>query len=105
MASAASACWQPGLERSPDLWAAEHLLCTLGQREALLYNAVAEIGIGFVTILGLLIPPRNFLVPFFVFNFLRVRYWSPDAATYHRQVGAPVCAVESYWAVLIVPDG
>ena len=60
----------------------------VAQRQALLYNAGAEIGVGFVSMLGLLAPPRNFLVPFFVFNFLRMRYWSPDSATFHRQVRA-----------------
>lgn len=60
------------------------------QGQALQYNAVAEIGIGFVSVLSLLSPPRNFLVPFLVFNFLRMRYWSPDAATFHRQVMHPM---------------
>ena len=66
------------------------------QGQALLYNAVAEIGIGFVSILSLLAPPRNFLVPFLVFNFLRMRYWSPDAANYHRRVSIHS---HNYWHV------
>lgn len=58
------------------------------QADALLYNAVAEIGVGFVTLLGLLFPPRHILTPFLVFNFLRMRYWSPDSSPFHRQVSA-----------------
>lgn len=57
------------------------------QRQALLYIACAEIGTGFLSILALLVPPRNIILPFLVFNFLRMRFWSPDSSTFHRQVG------------------
>ena len=50
-------------------------------------NAGAEIGLGFLTVLLLIWPPRNLLLPFMVWQTLRMRYWSPDAASYHRQVG------------------
>ncbi|KAK9809760.1 hypothetical protein WJX73_003583 [Symbiochloris irregularis] len=67
-----------------------HAWMAANQRQALLYNACAEIGTAFVSVLALLSPPRNFLVPFFVFNFLRMRYWSPESASYHRQAWSMV---------------
>ena len=56
------------------------------QQQALLLNAGAEIGLGFLTVATLAVPPRNFLLPFMTWQMLRMRYWAPDAASYHRQV-------------------
>ena len=56
------------------------------QQQALLLNAAAEIGTGFMSVLALMAPPRSLLLPFMVWQILKMRYWSPDAATYHRQV-------------------
>jgi len=56
------------------------------QQSALLYNAAAEIGGGFLVIVGLLAPPRSFFLVFIYFQFLRMRFWSPDARTYHLSV-------------------
>jgi len=56
------------------------------QQSALLYNAAAEIGGGFLVIASLLAPPRSFFLVFIYFQFLRMRFWSPDASTYHRMV-------------------
>jgi hypothetical protein len=61
------------------------LLC-LSQQPVLLYNAAAEIGGGFLVIASLLAPPRSFILVFIYFQFLRMRFWSPDASTYHRMV-------------------
>ena len=36
--------------------------------------------------LSLLAPPRNIFLVFIYWQFLRMRYWSPDAANYHRMV-------------------
>ena len=58
------------------------------QQQALLLNAAAEIGTGFMTVAALLAPPRNLLLPFMVWQILKMRFWSPDAANYHRQVRA-----------------
>lgn len=59
--------------------------CVL-QQQALMLNAAAEIGTGFMSVVSLLSPPRSLLLPFMVWQILKMRYWSPDAATYHRQV-------------------
>lgn len=56
------------------------------QQQALLYNAGAEIGTGFVVILNLLTPPRNIFLVFIHWQWLRMRYWSPDSANHHRMV-------------------
>ena len=59
------------------------------QQQALLYNAAAEVGAGFLVVLSLLAPPRNIFLVFIYWQFLRMRYWSPDAANYHRMVRVP----------------
>ena len=58
------------------------------QQAALLYNATAEIGAGFLVILSLIAPPRSIFLVYLYWQFLKMRFWSPDAATYHRMVGA-----------------
>ncbi|KAK9806982.1 hypothetical protein WJX72_009425 [[Myrmecia] bisecta] len=63
-----------------------HAWLTSRQTQALTYNAAAEIGVGFLVIAALLSPPRNLLLVFLYWNFLRMRFYSPDAAAYHRQV-------------------
>ena len=60
-------------------------MCRL-QQQALLLNAGAEVALGFLTVLQLAAPPRNFLLPLMVWQILRMRFWSPDAAGFHRQV-------------------
>ena len=57
------------------------------QGQALVLNAFAEIGVGFLLLLGLLSPARSILLTLIYWkNVLPVRYHSPDAASYHRQV-------------------
>ena len=57
------------------------------QGQALVVNAGAEIGVGFLLALGLLSPSRSLILTFIYWkNFLPVRYHTPDAASYHRQV-------------------
>ena len=59
------------------------------QGQALVLNAFAEIGVGFLLLLGLLSPARSILLTLIYWkNVLPVRYHSPDAASYHRQVCA-----------------
>jgi hypothetical protein len=57
------------------------------QQAALAFNAQSEIGLGFMLILMLPFPGRAPTFAFLVWQFLRMRYWSADAALYHRQVG------------------
>jgi len=64
------------------------------QQSALLYNAAAEIGGGFLVIVGLLAPPRSFFLVFIYFQFLRMRFWSPDARTYHLSVRSFPCNLQ-----------
>ena len=50
-------------------------------------NAFAEIGVGFLLLLGLASPARSILLTLIYWkNVLPVRYHSPDAASYHCQV-------------------
>ena len=66
-------------------------LCAL-QGQALVFNAAAEIGVGFLLLLGLLTPQRSFLLAFVYWrNFLPTRFHTPDAAGFHRQVCAFSC--------------
>ena len=52
-----------------------------------MYNAGAEIGTGFLLIVMILFPARRaILLTFLYWNWLRMRYFSPDAATYHSMV-------------------
>lgn len=61
-------------------------LVSAWQQAALLYNATAEIGAGFLVILSLIAPPRSIFLVYLYWQFLKMRFWSPDAATYHRMV-------------------
>ena len=61
------------------------------QRQALQVNAITEVGTGIFLVVLLVTPQRNFMTLFLYFNFLRMRYFSPDAAAYHREVGCTVC--------------
>lgn len=56
------------------------------QPVALAFNAQSEIALGFLLLLGLPFPGRAPTFAFMAWQFLRMRYWSPDAAVYHRQV-------------------
>lgn len=65
------------------------LRVTLLQGQALVFNAAAEVGVGFFLLLALLTPQRSILLSFVYWkNFLPARYHTPDAAGYHRQVRA-----------------
>ena len=56
------------------------------QGQALVFNAAAEIGVGFLLLVGLVSPQRSLLLTFVYWkNFLPTRYHTPDAAGYHRQ--------------------
>lgn len=61
-------------------WLASH------QQKALLINAYAEVGLGFLLLVQLLTPARAMLLTFAYWNMLKMRYWSADAAQYHRAV-------------------
>ena len=67
------------------------MLACGAQQQALMLNAAAEIGTGFMSVLALMAPPRSLLLPFMVWQILKMRYWSPDAAAYHRQVSCTHC--------------
>lgn len=55
-----------------------------------MYNAGAEIGTGFLLIIMMVTPRRAILLTFLYWNWLRMRYFSPDAATYHAMVRRPL---------------
>ena len=65
-----------------------NLLCPSCQRDALVYNAGAEIGTGFLLIAMLATSRRAILLTVLYWNWLRMRYFSPDAATYHAIVSS-----------------
>ena len=52
-----------------------------------MYNAGAEIGAGFLLVLMLATQRRAILLTFLHWNWLRMRFCSPDAAAYHSMVG------------------
>ena len=63
------------------------------QGQALVFNAGAEIGVGFLLLVGLVTPQRSLLLTFIYWkNFLPTRYHTPDAAGYHRQA-KPSCSL------------
>lgn len=66
------------------------------QRDALMYNAAAEIGTGFLLIVMLATQRRAILLTFLHWNWLRMRYFSPDAASYHSMVGIVLCPYYKY---------
>lgn len=51
-----------------------------------MYIAGAEIGTGFLLIIMMFTPRRAILLTVLYWNWLRMRYFSPDAATYHSMV-------------------
>ncbi|KAL3155350.1 hypothetical protein ABBQ38_010911 [Trebouxia sp. C0009 RCD-2024] len=63
-----------------------HAFLASHQRDALVYNAGAEIGTGFLLIAMIFTARRAILLTFLYWNWLRMRYFSPDAATYHSMV-------------------
>ncbi|KAL0051302.1 hypothetical protein WJX82_005382 [Trebouxia sp. C0006] len=63
-----------------------HSFLAAHQRDALMYNAAAEIGTGFLLIVMLATQRRAILLTFLHWNWLRMRYFSPDAASYHSMV-------------------
>lgn len=56
------------------------------QQVALAFSAQSEIALAFLLLVGLPFPGRAPMFAFMTWQFLRMRYWSSDAATYHRQV-------------------
>ena len=70
------------------------------QRQALQVNAISEVGTGIFLMVLLVTPQRNFMTLFLYFNFLRMRYFSPDAAAYHREVSGLCVSTESLNASL-----
>ncbi|KAK9821054.1 hypothetical protein WJX74_006530 [Apatococcus lobatus] len=56
------------------------------QQSAIMYNAAAEIGVGFLVIISVFSNLRNILFVWLYWNFLRMRYFTPDASTYHQLV-------------------
>ena len=63
---------------------------SLWQNDAALLNAVSEIGTGFVMLLQMFTPTRNVLITVMYWQWLRMRYWSPDSAAIHRQVSLTI---------------
>ncbi|GMH34009.1 hypothetical protein BSKO_01843 [Bryopsis sp. KO-2023] len=62
-----------------------HAKMVANQRGALGVNAMSEICVGLFMIVQMLSPARNVLVAFIYWQWLRTRFFSPDAAQYHRQ--------------------
>eukprot|EP00210_Caulerpa_lentillifera_P002155 g2069.t1 len=60
------------------------------QNMALLLNAVSEIGVGALMVLQLFKSVRSILTVVLYWQWLRLRYHSPDAAWYHRQAWANI---------------
>mmetsp|Transcript_244 Transcript_244/g.763 ORF Transcript_244/g.763 Transcript_244/m.763 type:complete len:334 (-) Transcript_244:128-1129(-) len=56
------------------------------QQQALLFNAVSEVSLGFLTLLGLLSPARSFVKVYFVWTILKLRYRAADSSFYHEQL-------------------
>ena len=56
------------------------------QQSAIMYNAAAEIGVGFLVIFSVFGNLRNIIFVWLYWNFLRMRYFTPDASTYHQLV-------------------
>lgn len=56
------------------------------QQSAIMYNAAAEIGTGFLVIVSVWGNLRNLFFVWLYWNFLRMRYFTPDASTYHQLV-------------------
>lgn len=56
-----------------------------------MYNAAAEIGTGFLLTVMLATQRRAIVLTILHWNWLRMRYFSPDAAAYHSMVGMVLC--------------
>ncbi|DBA71096.1 hypothetical protein WJX79_005075 [Trebouxia sp. C0005] len=63
-----------------------HSFLAAHQRDALMYNAAAEIGTGFLLTVMLATQRRAIVLTILHWNWLRMRYFSPDAAAYHSMV-------------------
>lgn len=57
-------------------------------QKALQFNAQSEVLLGFQLIVGLLFPGRAPMLLMAVWQVLRLRFWSVDAAVYHRRVSS-----------------
>jgi len=74
---------------------ASSLMLLLVQGQALIFNAAAEVGVGFLLLIALVSPQRQMLLTFVYWkNFLPTRYHTPDAAGYHRQVRNALWLIE-----------
>jgi hypothetical protein len=71
--------WQQHGEKAYQ-WLVQH------KQQALLLNAQTEIMNGFTLLAMLILPGRRPLLMLMVWQVLRLRYWSVDAAIQHRQV-------------------
>jgi hypothetical protein len=71
--------WQQHGEKAYQ-WLVQH------KQQALLLNAQTEIMNGFTLLVTLILPSRRPLLMLMVWQVLRLRYWSVDAAIHHRQV-------------------
>jgi hypothetical protein len=72
-------------------WLVQH------KQQALLLNAQTEIMNGFTLLVTLVLPSRRPLLMLMVWQVLRLRYWSVDAAIHHRQVRRSL-ASEARWS-------
>jgi hypothetical protein len=72
------------------------------QQFALGFNAQSEIGLGFLLLVGLPFPGRAPMFAFMAWQFLRMRYWSSDAAVYHRQVRSWIASCRMLWVYLML---
>ncbi|KAF6258106.1 hypothetical protein COO60DRAFT_1701483 [Scenedesmus sp. NREL 46B-D3] len=71
--------WQQHGEKAYQ-WLVQH------KQQALLLNAQTEIMNGFTLLVSLILPSRRPLLMLMVWQVLRLRYWSVDAAIHHRQI-------------------
>ena len=61
------------------------------QKEALLFNAVSEVSLGFLTIVSLLSPSRSFVKVYFVWTILRLRYsLGSESGSFNVNPAAPL---------------
>mmetsp|Transcript_5504 Transcript_5504/g.12192 ORF Transcript_5504/g.12192 Transcript_5504/m.12192 type:complete len:345 (+) Transcript_5504:99-1133(+) len=75
---------------SHSLWvkygAQAHQWLLTRQRQALVTSAYTEVATGAMLIIQLFSPARNFLLAFFYWNMLKMRYQAPEPSPYHREV-------------------
>ncbi|KAI8474982.1 MAG: hypothetical protein J3K34DRAFT_517830 [Monoraphidium minutum] len=76
------------------LWASRgaalHAYLTANRQKALHLAAQLEISLGVTMVVKLLFPGRSFILTLFVWQQLRLRYWSPEAGAYHRAAWAGI---------------